>query len=336
MTDQNSSKKTKIVHDSSELSGKLVESSSKETLKKQENVHSEFHIRITSSKVHREHLHDFFTKKMRKGCYQLECGKKNGVEHFQCSMMTKTRTRRSALRKELEAICEGLMWPKIDYCEPMEKHLDANAKYCVKDDTRKDGPWYINMEPPKWWHKEIDDPDVIDYDLLPKWAHTYIEKIDKCWPDKMDRTITWVWSKAKEQFKTSFAKYLSKHHDFVQLDGNGTKRHIMSQVYKQKAPGYVLVAPADAFQINYQAIELIKDMFFASAFGTDANGMCHRKAPWVLVVCQMPPDPDAQIDFNRWNVINVDPSDKIAQYMVPIEKVEKKRREYDDDELLDY
>ena len=337
MNSKKSSKKQKIVHNSSELSGKLEESSSQETPKKQENVHSEFHIRITSSKVHREHLHDYFIKKLKKGCYQLEAGKKSGQEHFQCAGLWKQRTRRSTVRKELEAICSGLMWPKVDYCEPMEKHLEVNAKYCMKSDTRIDGPWYINMEPPKWWRAQVDIPDVIAYEDLPKWAHEYIEKVEGRWPDKMDRSIDWIYSYAKGMYKTSFSKYMNYHHDFYQLDCSGCKRHILSQVYRNKAPGYVMTAPADALGYCYIAIELIKDMFFSSGFGTECNGMCHRKAPWVVVVVQRPPDEDAMIDRRRWNITCVDPSDKIDQYLEQKDEVQKKNEwEYTDDDLFNY
>lgn len=189
--------------------------------------------------------------------------------------------------------------------KPCSGPREACVIYCTKENRGFEGT--LKPVVPKWWKEEVLIPIIIDREILPKWATDYFDKIDRKWPDVKDRTIDWFWSAQKDMYKTQFSKFLNAHHDFVPLDAGGCKRHLLSQVMKSPAPGYVLVAPADNLGICYIALEMIKDMFFAVGFGTDCNGAVHRRMPWVVVVCNTPPDEDAKIDPKRWITHNVDP-----------------------------
>lgn len=107
----------------------------------------------------------------KKWVFQLEQGEKSGYKHWQGRVSLFKKKRKSELMAQLQ----GLGAPVPQYLQPTttEEHLKA-AFYCMKDDTRLEGPYkntdvpayvprqYRNMKLRPWQQDLIDSKDVFD------------------------------------------------------------------------------------------------------------------------------------------------------------------------------
>lgn len=242
-----------------------------------------------------------FVKTKFKGRFQLEKGTKHGILHYQGCFHCKPRERRSALVKELLILFPALEFPVKDY---LAKSISIAAdRYCMKTDTRIDGPWEHNM-PREKISVEIEESDILQKEDMYPWGLALIAKVANCLPDKKDRTIYWYWSEQGCMKKTETARYLVYHHDAIIIQGG--RKHVLANGYKNPSAIYILLVPRkDEGFVSYASIELLKDALYMSAFGTECTGSINRKKPWVIVFANFKPNFDA-MSPDRWIVENVD------------------------------
>lgn len=116
-------------------------------------------------------LTTFCNRLGKKWVFQLEQGKKTGYRHWQGRISLWKRNRKTALMK----LIRGMDAPVPGYLEPTttEEHLKT-AFYCLKEDTRIEGPWkdsdapayvprqYRNKILRPWQQELIDSKDRFD------------------------------------------------------------------------------------------------------------------------------------------------------------------------------
>lgn len=186
-------------------------------------------------------------------------------------------------KKKCRPSSHGL--PKSIHWEKAKGDRDSNYDYCSKDNN------YICF--PK-------EPTVIS-NLYP-WQKECLEffKNDCEWDC---RKIYWIYGDVNIG-KTQFVKYLCVKYGAYVLGGE--RRHILSQVHANECPMYIMCLSYGDHMVSYRAIEQVKDGVFASAFGTETNGMCIRDASHFLVIGNEPPDrTDEHFHFDKYIVHKV-------------------------------
>lgn len=250
-----------------------------------------FHIRITYSKITKEDFEQFdhliikrelleAFPKLDKLRYQLEKGGKNGILHYQgCFSISGSRTRAETLQNKL-GICE---WNGIEgYLKAQYKPALANQRYVCKEETRIAGPWDYGFT------NEVD----LSFEELPSLWPRQLELLELIEKFDDSRRIMWIWEPQGNVGKTELAKHLHLKHGAILLDGK--RRHIKAQAFRKPSLFYIMnITMRDYHKVDYGAIEAVKDGFYASHFGTEANGMVCRKSPKFICFANAPPNEEA-------------------------------------------
>lgn len=293
MINYSQSKKRRNVGETSEGSDGSVDStfSGKRV---RENVYNNFCWRFTGSKVPGfQHLFDKLSEfpHIDRFRFQLEKGE-GGVEHWQGCMTFTSKKRRAPVRELFSDY--NLQFPNIDYLEPCIK-AKAQEQYCMKEDTRIDGPWQ--------WGEFPEEPEPLRLKEPSKAWMKEILDIIKETPD--DRTIHWYWSNSGGVGKTTFCKYLVHHHKAIILHGKGSDIRNGITTYLQKykvTPKLILYTIPKSFNkdyLSYEGLENIKDMLFYS--GKYEGSMVCGNSPHLLVFANTTPN-EAMCAADRWVV----------------------------------
>lgn len=262
---------------------------------KQENSYSHFSFRFTSSKVPKfqelfTELHNFSDK-----CrFQLEKGKK-GQKHYQgCFGWVKHKKRRTAVREYFKASFPELDFPKKDYLErSIIESGRASERYCMKEDTRVDGPWEWGL--PKDHDSEIKlELQVVDLYRL-DWQTEILELLK----EKTDRKIHWYWEAEGGVGKSVFVKYLSFYHQVMKIGGRCHDIYFAAG----KKDHYVIDIPRTVTTLSdahYIAIEELKNgHIFSSKY---ESGEKLFAVPHVFIFANFEPDvwALAKLSRDRW------------------------------------
>lgn len=211
----------------------------------------------------------------------MEVGSK-GTPHLQGYFEFKTKRRPKGVFNN----------PRIHF-EKSKGSRDDNLIYC-----RKEGQtWEFNCPRPL---------EIIQSSMLFDWQKEILNLVST--PCRMGcRRLNWYYG-APGIGKTQFLKYLCYHHNAVMLDGE--RRHLFSQA--AKAPDdceiFFLSLPFGESEIDFGAIEKIKDGLFADHFGAKMKGMVIRNSPHILVFANEPPNRYAK-DFHpeKWVIKELTP-----------------------------
>lgn len=133
--------------------------------------------------------------------FQAERGEETGREHYQCYVHCKHKTRANQLAQEIRDLLE---YNGSLYCKPASTAGKTRLKhYCMKEDTRIDGPWMAKGAPPP----EYDGGDVqcVESDPFP-WQKFIMDEIAK---KPHPRRINCVVDEAGNMGKTTLQKYLT-------------------------------------------------------------------------------------------------------------------------------
>lgn len=184
----------------------------------------------------------------------------------------------------------------------MPRHLDKRihweqchswvkaVRYCTKKETRQDGPWYFNVEPPA---------GITIITVLRPWQQLIVEEL-RTKPDS--RKIIWMWEPTGNVGKTALAKYICSTFRALYLNGKGSDaKYAVSQYVKDKTLEVVVFGyPRTAEDyVSYASIEEIKDgIFFSNKYEA---GMCMYDTPHVLVLANFEPD-YSRMSADRWDV----------------------------------
>lgn len=182
--------------------------------------------------------------------FQLECtGDRN--YHYQCYLKTKVKIRPLTLAAGLRDRFPGI------HVEHMKAKDEIYLKdYCMKNDTRVDGPWTKRRI-----YRGQDLPTI----LWP-WQQKVLDMILE---PPGDRKILWLYDPKGNKGKTKFCKYMSYHHKCVTM-GYGSTANLLNLVSKtQNRLAYFFdltrCKPKDIGDVDlYSTIESIKNGHFCN------------------------------------------------------------------------
>ena len=229
---------------------------------------------------------DFLDKFMEAGAIycdkyvlQKEKGFETGTEHFQGYIEFVNPYRPTSIFYWTTRI----HWEKV-------KDIPACIRYCQKERTRIDGPWFKNITR----GREIC---TLTEDMLYQWQHEIIGILRRT-PDP--RVIHWYWEPNGNTGKSTFTKYLVVKYNAYMLGGKGgDMKNALAEL--GSIPELIIIdVPRSCIDyISYQGIEEIKNGLFFS--GKYNSKMICGPTPHIIVFANSPPEYD-KLSKDRWNV----------------------------------
>ena len=212
-----------------------------------------------------------------------------GTRHIQGAFVLKERTRQSAIYKLLG---------HTFYLDKMKGKWE-HQNYCMKDGN------YISSGGLKKYRKPMK---ILSVEQLNAWELKIDNIIRNEEPD--DRTINWFFSRGRNMGKTTFAKYLTKTYGGCVIGGKSadSKNNIATYVNNaedKRAPELVICPIPKSYDveyISYEAIEMIKDMYFYS--GKYEGGQVNDDSPHLFVFANSMPD-WTKMSKDRWKVYEI-------------------------------
>lgn len=231
----------------------------------------------------------YFSKIAKKFIFQLEECPKSKSHHFQCYVNLKTKKRQVEVVKMFNA--QGFQGADIKVASNNGK--EVLKSYCMKKDSRLDGPW-------------ADKPIYLGRDLindLRPWQKSIVNLIDKT-PHK--RKIHWFYDESGGKGKSSIAKYLWFHHKVLTLS-IGKASDLLNLVFKKQGlPMYIFdisrTVPAGTMNEIYMALESVKNGYFVNT--KYDTGVCCMEIPHIIVFSNHLPKIKS-LSHDRWNIIDM-------------------------------
>jgi len=227
-------------------------------------------------------LLEYFNKHALKFAFQEEIAPETGTPHLQGMVMFSKETRSTVFDPKSKG-----------HWEPLKK---SDGAYQLKDESRKPNG--------RQWSKGLPKPvKLITPDR--QWELDILEIIKN---DPDDRTIHWYWSKAGKMGKTCFSKYLAMKHGAIALSGKSADmKNGVIDYHKSNGdyPELIIIPIPRSFNtdyLNYEGIEIIKDMFFYS--GKYEGGQVCGNPPHLFVFANIPPD-FSKLSIDRWIVTEI-------------------------------
>lgn len=233
--------------------------------------------------------------------YQLEKGKKNGIDHYQGTFKCEPRKRELQVQDWFKEKFPEVEFPVKDYCR--KSLSEAANRYGMKEDTRVSGPWYKGPI-----FEEIAKETVYKVEIqLRPWQ----EKIVKILKEPQDdRIIWWFWEPKGGLGKTTFQKWLYQNlKGVIPLSGksadmkNGVIEYM--ETNNGAVPKIILVNLPKTFNhdyFSYEGTEAIKDMWFYS--GKYKGGVVCARSPHLMIFANQRADVE-RLSASRWNIIRL-------------------------------
>nr|WAE42585.1 MAG: replication associated protein [Cressdnaviricota sp.] len=266
-----------------------------------------------------------FNEEVEYAVYQKERGEA-GTEHYQGYVEFKSNKRLSAVK----------VWLPTAHFEKRKGTGVQARQYCMKADSRLEGPWEYGTFVETSQGKRNDLKEAITTlkenglkRVLEEQPEVYVkyhkglEKLEKFYKPKPEgptlvltqwqralidvieaepdtRAIHWIVDPVGGAGKTTFCKFVIANFDAVLFNG-GKKNDILFGYAGQRIVLFNFVRSMEEF-VPWEAIESIKDgIYFSSKYESE---MRHYKTP--IVVCFSNFDPDrSKLSADRWNVIYI-------------------------------
>lgn len=174
-------------------------------------------------------------------------------------------------------------WEKV-------KNIPESIRYCQKEETRLQGPWFRGIDP-------------VYKHVIEKWTPWMLELKEILNEPPSFRTIHWCYDLMGNIGKTHFQKWVFSNMDSVViLSGRSSDMKNCIVSYKEKnhrIPKIVLInipRSKEGF-VSWSGIEEIKDMFFYS--GKYEGGMICGNNPHVMIFANYYPDLN-MLSNDRW------------------------------------
>lgn len=242
-------------------------------------------------------LSKVFTQIAKNWVFQLEKCPTTGSLHFQCFINLHVRKRRAEL---IKLLCS--MDVKGADVKPASENGKYQLKrYCMKDDTRVEGPW---ADKPLWKLSYL----AKDLDCMknPLPFQRYVLDIIKTEPD--DRTIHWFYDPHGNNGKSKLCKYLG-HHDMAAELPFGTATQIKSYIIAAgRHKAYILDVPRttgsdESLADSFSSIEALKNgNVMCAMYGKVAH--LRMEPPHVFVFSNHKPC-KYLVSQDRWKVYEV-------------------------------
>lgn len=240
----------------------------------------------------RPELHSWFKRECEKFVYQLERGEETHVLHYQGWLNLKRKQRPKALASSVNHLFYG-----INISHASNEGKVALKSYCMKVDTRVDGPW--THEGRLVAYQGADLPSLL-YPWQQYFAQLFEGKAD-------DRTIHWLVDPEGSHGKSKFTKYCefkeiacslayAHAHDLINLVFKRGKRNAYVVDLTRTKPA--LVSAMDL----YAALESVKNGHITNT--KYETGVHLFDPPHVLVLANTPPVRSALTSdrFRLWHL----------------------------------
>lgn len=226
------------------------------------------------------HLIEWMGRHCEAYVVQTEQAPDTGYVHLQCAM--------SLIKKK------RLSWLKVHFhptahAEPT-RNVDKAAVYCMKEDTRINGPWIFPAPP-----NQIEDP--MDGLSFYEWQKDIIDLI-RTKPDQ--RSIYWYWEPIGSRGKSVFTKHLCIHYEVAFMQS--AKKADIAYAYNNQ-PIVIFNIPREKEDVmSYDALESLKDgLMFSAKYESTAKIF---NCPHVIVFANFPPD-ESKLSTDRWKIVRL-------------------------------
>ncbi len=239
-------------------------------------------------------LHKALKQVAKNFVYQLEKGEKKGKLHYQIYFKVRKRTRANAIAKVMSSL--GVKGVNVKPCSTDGKL--ALSKYCMKKDTRVDGPW-------------ADKRIYLGADL-PKKLYPWQQKIvDIIKGPVDDRAIHWFHDEKGGAGKSTFAKYMYFHHQILTLTFGDAKDLLYVVSQQEGLDAYMFdlsrtKGGKSSMSDIYQSMESIKNGYFTST-KYETKTCCFNK-PHVIIFSNHLPNMKA-LSADRWKIHKIEPKE---------------------------
>lgn len=250
--------------------------------------------------------------------FQLERGAE-GRLHYQAYFKLATKKR---LRQVIKMVHEDLEGAHVsEGCSAGDKALST---YCMKEDTRVQGPWADKPIPrplpncdPLGSYDPMTDPDVIRVRDHPRPFQEELTKMCLKWPAD-GRKVIWVFDKEGESGKNDWLNFMEAHHGAKFLTF-ATSKDLMDNIYKdiqkreQTRRIYIINLPRSkpkdqAMEDMFNVIEMLKDGRVFNTKGMTGGDLKMHK-PHVVVLSNWLPErtdsDDGPLSKSRWALFRI-------------------------------
>lgn len=284
--------------------------------KRESSVHV-FSIRIDGPLHAQPIIQDYYEKFFSEFIYQLECGERSGRLHYQGigRYQHKDGIRASTLGSEVRTWFEEYDWLTSINVSPASNKGKLQLKgYCMKEDTRQEGPWMDkSYEPPP---KKYDESDIKCIETNPrKWQSQILERIVM---PPHHRTINVVVDPTGNLGKTTLQKYLAFKGKSCQIPP-GSAAQIRSYVC-QRQPYRVYMhnfnraqGKDETYRDVLTAIEDVKAGWVISSMYGGKHPDLFMPRPHLWIFCNAAPDASC-ISADMWKYWKIHP---VLQTLVP-------------------
>lgn len=247
--------------------------------------------------------------------YQLERGEEEDRLHYQGYLRLKEKQYCKRLAKDMQVLCQGI---HVTPCSlPGEAALRT---YCMKEDTKVDGPWTFKPLPPKPFISISDyDPSAKCRMVAENPRPFQVSLTEKCAGDPDDRTIVWVADAEGNSGKSQWATYMRIKHHAYEISF-GTARDLMHMITDdiEACNGfrktYIISLPRtkpkdQAMADILSTIEQVKDGKFKS---TKYKGKNYEGPnPHVVILSNYAPTSEefGGLTKDRWRIYKINQSD---------------------------
>jgi len=233
-------------------------------------------------------------------CYQIERASRL---HYQGWFKLKEKKRLTPLAKELQGL--GLTGVHLSV-----ESMGGNFSYCMKEDTRVDGPWMDKEKKKEAQKEKRADKYQREEEKWEELRPFQIQIRDMIREPIHKRHIHWVCDEAGNAGKTAFLVNLIQTEEDCTYHGYGRASDILSQVVKEGPYRTYLFNLTRSKQSDlgvqdlYQALESIKDgAVRAQKFD---GGLMLFKIPHVFVMSNSMPDLKL-LSMDRWRLWRIRP-----------------------------
>lgn len=275
-------------------------------------------------------MHTAFDHIFTNWCYQLEQGESTGRHHYQAQGRVGTKKRSGEVLNELVA-CLGERYRNFITIGPMSTNGEktgAGVLYCLKVDTRKEGPWYdASFRAPKR-AKRYEANDLTCMEAPLAWQAELIAQLKR---PANDRQVVWIWNESGNAGKSKLIKYMCYKSTLPDSDWPttcnvplGTATQLKAIVCKNGAYDVFLCdigrvsGNQESQRDLFSALECIKNGFVQNAM-YGAGDTLFMEPPHVVIFSNDLPDVSLQ-SRDRWEIRRLDNRDS-AMYTMSIAEV---------------
>lgn len=261
-------------------------------------------ITVKAEDIDHDVLISKFKDHCKKWCFQLEKGHETGYLHYQCRVSLVVKKRKSE-------VIDLFALKGSHYSETTTVNKN-NSFYCMKDDTRIDGPWTDKTE-----SSDVYIPSNFNLSEFKPWQESLVKLLE----EKPGRYIDVLYDPAGCKGKSTITSYLHLHKRGILVPAVNDSDKIIPMVcnllmaMKMRNPrGIFIDLPRSMNQEKlggmYHAIEVIKGQRVYDFRYNYKEWWYEPTAVWVM--CNMLPNPK-YLTKDRWRIWEITDDHQLRQ-----------------------